>query len=397
MTAPGAEAHGGAEVLSVGAPHEVAATWDDLHRLAAAWDRAATRLAWLAAADAVDVVDPVLVGTTPLAPTTGLAACAALASCAGPGGLAGCAAGLVGDAETVRWVTAALRATDGVVEEGLARLGGVAATSWGDDGLGAAVLRPDLAVPVAAAAPAASLGDLLRGLDAVAALAAVAPGTVAVRSSGPPGARRHVLLLPGTDDMLVGPGGQDADVRDLPTNLRLLAGLPTALEAGLRDALDLAGVRAGEPVLVVGHSQGGMAALALTDAVGGAPVAVPAVVAAGSPLAHAAPDRSGGPRVLALEHAPDVVPLLDGVDDAAPGGPAHGPTTVRFDLPGDPASPVEAHDLATYVAGAEAAERDGGAAVTSFVADLRADGFLTGPGQPDPAASTVLVQVVRRP
>lgn len=388
-----------AVVLSVTSPDQVAATWAELHGLAARWDTGAARAAWLAAADAVDAAHPALAATTPLSPATGLAAGTAIALCAGgPGGLAVCASGLLADAERVRWFAAVLVAVDDEVEQGLVRLGGLAAGGWGDDGRGVAVPRPDLAVPAEAARPATSLADLLRGLDAVTALAAVAPGTVAVRSTGPPGDRRHVLLLPGTDDMVVVPGDQDADVRDLTTNLRLLGGLPTAYEEGVRAALGSAGVRPGEPVLVVGHSQGGMAALALTDRVGGAPVAVAGVLTAGSPLAHAGPGGPGAPPLLALEHAPDVVPLLDGVDDAAPGrdGAPQGPgTTVRFDLPGDPGL-VEAHDLATYVAGAEAAERDGGRAVSAYVDRLRADGFLTRPGEPPPTATTVLVQVVRR-
>jgi len=399
----------GAELLSVTSPDGPAATWDDLAVVAAAWEGAAARVAWLAAGSAADALHAGLGATVALSPTTGWAACGAVATCAGApggdggvGGLARCAAGLLGDAATVRWVAGQLREADDAVRDGFVRIGGLAAVAWGDDGVGDAVLRPDLVAPAATARSAATLADLLAGLAPVAALAATAPGTVAVRSSGPPGARRHVLLLPGTDDMVVPPRGQDADVRDLTTNLRLLAGQPTAYEAGLREALAAAGVRPGEPLLVVGHSQGGMAALALTDDVGGPPLAVAAVLTAGSPLAHAPPAGSPGPPVLALEHAPDVVPLLDGVDDAAPGGP-RGATTVRFDLPGEP-SATGAHEVAAYVAGAAAAERSGGPAVAAYVDRLRAAGFLTagdGDGGGDGAegtagTTTVLVQVVRR-
>ena len=76
------------------------------------------------------------------------------------------------------------------------------------------------------------------------------------------GSVRHVVYLPGTDDLTTTPWSQDADVRDLGTNLRLVSGQGNAYQQGILDAMQQAGVRPGEPVALVGHSQGGMEAAA---------------------------------------------------------------------------------------------------------------------------------------
>ena len=109
-------------------------------------------------------------------------------------------------------------------------------------------------------------------------------GTIEVQTiTAPDGTVRHVLYLPGTDDFNA-PWDQDADVRDLETDLDSMAGRPDAYQQGILEALDRAGVGKDEPVLLVGHSLGGMEAAAILAGHGG--YHVTDVVTAGSPTAQ---------------------------------------------------------------------------------------------------------------
>src|SRR5436190_30255 len=83
------------------------------------------------------------------------------------------------------------------------------------------------------------------------------------------------------------------------------AGRPTGYAEGVRSALAAAGAGAGEPVLLVGHSLGGMVAAELAR---DPQLTVAGVVTAGSPVG-ATPE---GIPVLSLENRGDVVPLLSG-------------------------------------------------------------------------------------
>ena len=182
------------------------------------------------------------------------------------------------------------------------------------------------------ATPPADLAGLLQHLSAVNdLLGADHPennGTIEVQTiRGPDGSVRHVVYLPGTDDLATTPWSQDADVRDLGTNLLLVGGQDNAYQQGILDAMHQAGIRPGEPVALVGHSQGGMEAAAiLAD---GSPYDVTNVVTAGSPTAYL-DGFPPGTHVLSLENQGDVIPLLDGADnpDSAE------QVTVRFDTCG---------------------------------------------------------------
>ena len=111
-----------------------------------------------------------------------------------------------------------------------------------------------------------------------------ANGTIEVQTiTGPDGAVRHVVYLPGTDDFNA-PWDQDDDVRDLETDLDSVAGQPDAYQHGILDALHQAGIGPTEPVLLVGHSLGGMEAAAILAGHGG--YHVTDVVTAGSPTAQ---------------------------------------------------------------------------------------------------------------
>ena len=150
-------------------------------------------------------------------------------------------------------------------------------------------------------------------------------GTVEIQTiASADGTVRHIVYLPGTDDLTTTPWSQDGDVRDLGTNLLLVSGQDNAYQQGILDAMGQAGIRPGEPVALVGHSQGGMEAAAMLAH--GSPYAVTTVVTAGAPTAYL-DGFPPGSHVLSLENQGDVVPLLDGADNAD----SAEQVTVRFD------------------------------------------------------------------
>jgi hypothetical protein len=257
-----------------------------------------------------------------------------------------------------------------------------------DDGDPVTTRRPDLDATVSDRQP-----DSVRGLvDHLSEVAALSPtpasadnGTIAVQSLDPGTARaRHIVYLPGTDDLGTRPTTQDEDVRDLGTDLRSAAGLPTSYQRGVLDAMAQAGIIGNEPVLLVGHSLGGMEAAALASRDTG--FAITDVVTAGSPTAQVDgfPD---GTRVLSLENHGDVVPLLDGADNRD----TVEQTTVTFEDAFD-ASVAGAHGYDHYLAGAAAVDASADPSITHHLAGLRDRGFLGGAQH----LTTQVFQVARR-
>lgn len=244
-----------------------------------------------------------------------------------------------------------------------------------DDGRPVVRPRPDLSVP-AGGVPPRSVADAVRHLGEVADLSVGARspdnGTIEVQTLDPGSDRvRHVVYLPGTDDIATLPWTQDQDVRDAGADLRSASGHLTAYQRGILEALHDAGVRPDEPVLLVGHSLGGMEAAALAGRDTG--FAISDVVTAGAPTAQVSgyPD---GAHVLSLEQRGDVVPLTDGADNAD----TVAQTTVTFDS-GEPAETIESrHDYAQYVAGATAVDASTNPSVADHVAGLHDRGFLSG-------------------
>ena len=255
----------------------------------------------------------------------------------------------------------------------VARAAGDLALLYAPEGSPRVVRRPDLAVPLAHTTPRC-VADLMRHLDQTNALSTPDrpddQGTLEIQTlRAADGTVRRVVYLPGTDDLATLPWSHDADVRDLPTDLRLIAGRPTTYAAGIEHAMLGAGIRPGEPVLLVGHSQGGMEAAALVAS--GSPFHVAAVVTAGSPIAqvHGYPP---GTQVLSLENRGDVVPLLDGADN--PDSVRH--VTVQFD---DHETSIAAdHAIAHYVRGAESVDVSLDPSVRAQVESLHRQGFLSG-------------------
>ncbi|WP_432485955.1 alpha/beta hydrolase family protein [Kineococcus esterisolvens] len=177
------------------------------------------------------------------------------------------------------------------------------------------------------------------------------PGVVRLeRVTQAGGSVAWIVQVPGTQDWtpLPSPG---ATPMDLTTNLRVVAGEPTATTAAVAEAMRRAGVGAGEPVMLAGHSQGGLTVTALAaDAGFRERYRVTHVVTAGSPVdGFAVP---GHVRVLSLEHTGDLVPALDGTAAR----PSASRTVVRRDVGDDPdfadavaGDPLTAHGWRSYL------------------------------------------------
>lgn len=164
--------------------------------------------------------------------------------------------------------------------------------------------------------PPATIGDLLLALQHRDQRArGDAQGEIDVRRItrvGPDGAAATAWIvdLPGTKDWQFDPRRR-SHLNDFATNLEAMAGDPSARLDGVTRALELAGVGRDEPVMLVGHSQGGLVALrAAEQYAGDGRFNVTHVVTAGSPTARMPVPSSVA--VLALENRYDLVPQLDG-------------------------------------------------------------------------------------
>ncbi len=406
----------------------VAASYAAARELAEVFDETGDRLRDMGADGLRVMRDPDLLASGLLCPgSCATAEAAVLAVTGGPDGVMAASFGWEADAIAVRTAIECLEAADDSVRlamEGLDRqlvltLGPVAAaamvadpdvltevpglTEHLVDGLGGPFSAGLLALlyggpgrPVVTSYPAvlgtrppASVRDLLEHLREVAELSdrpdSPANGTVEVQTiSGPDGALRHVLYLPGTDDFNA-PWDQDADVRDLETDLDAVAGQPDAYQQGLLETLDRAGVGKDEPVLIVGHSLGGMEAAAIMAGHGG--YHVTDVVTAGAPTAQV-PGFPSGSNVLSLEQRGDIVPELDG----APNPDSVEQTTVTFDAHPD-GGILAHHSYDVYEAGAGLVDDATDPSVTDAVQSLHDHGFLGSGGQ----ITSQVFQITRAP
>lgn len=156
--------------------------------------------------------------------------------------------------------------------------------------------------------------------------------------------RRVVVDVPGTKNWSLSP--RQPDVTSLGTNLRALTGASTTYERGVVEAMRIAGVRAGDEVLFVGHSQGGMVAVdAARHLTSTREFHVAGVLTAGSPLARLPVPRAV--TVMALENDGDVIPHCDGADNQD----RTNVTTVRIHR--NRGDPIGDHELSSsYVDGA---------------------------------------------
>ena len=232
------------------------------------------------------------------------------------------------------------------------------------------------------AVPPRGVSDLLAGVASCYPDAGVPPGSVRVEGvAAPDGHRAWVVEIPGTQEWSPRAGRNPAD---LTADVAALGGASTAAAATVVRALELAGARPSEPVLLAGHSLGGMLAAALAaDPAFTRRFRVTHVVAAGSPLAGY--PVLPGVSVLALEHDDDLVPALDGAPD--PDRPDW--ITVRRS-PRRGRSPAAAHDSLAYAETGALVDASTDPSLRAWLAGLAP--FLARPG----AHATGLLVVGRR-
>jgi hypothetical protein len=143
--------------------------------------------------------------------------------------------------------------------------------------------------------------------------AAESAGQVQVIAIEHPGlVASYVVQIPGTQDW--SPFRTDNPV-DLTTNVALEAmAHDTKMQQAVREAMEDAGIPPDAPVMLTGHSQGGITAAALTaDPDFRDRFNVKSVVTGGSPIGRI--DIPDDVSVLSLEHDQDVVPKLEGKDN----------------------------------------------------------------------------------
>lgn len=156
----------------------------------------------------------------------------------------------------------------------------------------------------------------------------------------------YIVSIPGTETWTPVAG---TEPRDLSANLQLVAGNPTAAAESVRAAMDAAGIPPGSPVMLVGHSQGGIIAGQLaSDPDFVRQYGVTNVMTYGAPIDHM--QLAPGVEALQVQHRFDLVPRLDlgGVDlgGTSPNTPV---TTVTLDSPGGVFGVVANHDHNAYI------------------------------------------------
>jgi hypothetical protein len=236
------------------------------------------------------------------------------------------------------------------------------------DGHAVVAARP----PTPAAAPS-GVADLLRGIASCYPEGGSAPGTVRVlRVLHQDGRRAWVVEIPGTQHW--SPLAGD-DPFDLSGDVASMSGRGTAVGEAVAAALTASGARRGEPVLLAGHSLGGMVAAGLAaDGAFRSRFTVTHVLTAGSPVAAYPVPREV--HVLSLEHSDDLVPALDGRRDP---DRSRWVTVRRAVRPvGLVLDPQGAHDVAAYTRTAALVDASDDPSVLAWRAGLAP--FLAGAG-----------------
>ncbi|MEU8182564.1 alpha/beta hydrolase [Micromonospora sp. NPDC049044] len=225
-----------------------------------------------------------------------------------------------------------------------------------------------------AAKPPEGFADLMRSLDYRNGLSnAEHPDQIDVRTiRHADGSTAYIVDIPGTKAWGM-PGEFSPYLNDLGTNIHVMAGDTTTREVAIADALRRAGASPTDPVMLIGHSQGGMVAAqaAHDSANGNFDFNVTHVVTAGSPIGTT--DVPANVQVLSLENSHDIVPHLDAADN--PDRPNR--TNVTFDT--QTGSIGNNHGTNTaYVPAAEALDRSNDPSVTTYRDSASA--FLGAPG-----------------
>ncbi|MCW2540410.1 MAG: uncharacterized protein JWN95_2135 [Frankiales bacterium] len=217
---------------------------------------------------------------------------------------------------------------------------------------GRARVQP-IGAPTITGSPPRGTADLLRGLAR--RDQATTGGGIDIRTVAKGGRITGAIIdLPGTKDWGL-PGGLDPNVADLGSNLRLLGGRPNTYQQGVLEAVRQSGLPLGTPIMLVGHSQGGMVAARSAASLTHAGYPVSHVMTAGAPIGQIGIPAST--RLLALEAVNDPIPELDAMDNVS----RPNVITARFDQL-DRATltrhPLARHDLReSYLPGAELVDR----------------------------------------
>lgn len=220
---------------------------------------------------------------------------------------------------------------------------------------------------------------------------AAAGGDVRITRVDNGSGQAYVVSIPGTETWTPKAG---AEPRDLSANLGLVAGDPTAAAQSVRAAMDAAGIPPGSPVMLVGHSQGGIIAGQLaSDPAFVRQYGVTNVLTYGAPIDHM--QLAPGVQALQVQHRFDVVPRLDlGGVDVGGTNPNTPVTTVTLPSPGGVFGVVTNHDHAAYINSVRDAMRGDGEAgriLRDYQSTLSP--FLA---TPSGSASAVDVPVTRR-
>ena len=148
----------------------------------------------------------------------------------------------------------------------------------------------------------AHVGELLVGLSAA------KPREVVVdQVTGVDGHVSWIVTIPGTAELVSG----DGEVFDARSNLELVDGGAADAVVMVLAAMERAGVRPEQPVMLAGHSQGGLVANAIAAAK--TPYEVTTVLTLGAP--SGASPHHPDVHYLHVENEPDLVPALDGADN----------------------------------------------------------------------------------
>lgn len=155
------------------------------------------------------------------------------------------------------------------------------------------------------------------------------------------GGYAYIVQIPATQDWSPRTGTLPTD---MTTNVTGMAGRRSAMHRAVAKSLArVPGLKPGDPVMLVGYSQGGITAAGLaSDPAFRRKYSVRSVVSVGAPIADF--PIPGHVRVLAVEHDRDVVPNLDGA--ANPDRPNWTTVTRRLPRTGDGAA--GAHEAPAY-------------------------------------------------
>jgi hypothetical protein len=161
------------------------------------------------------------------------------------------------------------------------------------------------------------------------------------RYEGDDGESKWMVYFAGTIDPGVVPAGEPWDDT---SNVRAMAGGNAGSVRAALEAMQLAGIQAGDEVVLAGYSQGGIVASAVAQT---GRYDVSTVVSYGAPVGgHPVPE---GTSAVSIEHVDDIIPALGGLPlDTAHGGSdrvvVRGPSGADDDDP----SMLAAHDIANY-------------------------------------------------